>query len=176
MPLVTRFREERLEPDGSINLYWMEGIRVRGKIVDDGSGNPLAGIAIYTFSRSHQQPTTAADGSFQIWFPSEESINYYPADATGRYTTADPFYQYPEKLPVDGVLDLAPTRMLTTSTATGTVVDREGQPVADARIECQYQIERFTDTVILFSDTDGHFQFAASRSTARLPSARRPIR
>lgn len=159
VPLVTRFREERLEPDGSINLYWMEGIRVRGKIVDEGSGNPLAGIAIYTFSRSHQQPTTAADGSFQIWFPPEESINYYPADATGRYTTADPFYQYPEKLPVDGVLDLAPTRMLTTSTATGTVVDREGQPVAGARIECQYQIERFTDTIILFSDSDGQFQF-----------------
>ncbi len=159
IPLVTRFKRESLEPGGPIVLYWADGIRVRGKLVDDRSGEPLPGVAIYSFSMSHKQSTTAADGSFQLWFHPEGTIQYFPADATGKHTMADAIYLSPETRPVDGVLDLEPIGMIATSTATGTVVDSQGDPVAGARIECRYQVESTTDSVLLFSDADGRFQF-----------------
>lgn len=161
IPLVTSFETRTLEPGDSIRIGFVEGIRVRGSIVDEQAGNPLAGIALRQFTASRIAPVTGADGSFELLFPPGERIGYYPADVTGKYTAGGAFYLYPQELPVDGKLNLEPTRLLTTSSALGKVVDQQGNGVGGARIECQYQNERFTENVILFSNRDGSFRFHA---------------
>ncbi|QDV44851.1 hypothetical protein Enr13x_47220 [Stieleria neptunia] len=140
-------------------IEWFDGIRVRGQIVDEQSGDPLSGVNIQHFSFSHPDNVTGDDGTFQIWFSPGERICYFPIDALGRHIKAGGFYIYPQQLPVDGKLQLDPLPMQRMSAATGRVVDQQGHPVAAAQIDCQFKDERFTRTQTLFSNAEGEFRF-----------------
>jgi hypothetical protein len=159
IPLVTHRDTQSLEVGDVIELKLTPAIRARGKVVDDRAGQPLSGLAIRQFTFSRIEQLTGDDGSYELWFHEEDPIQYYPTDTRGKYTTSNAFYLYPQELPVDGKLDLEPTRLSATSSAFGKVVDPQGNGVGGAKIECQYKNERFTQNVALFSDQDGAFDF-----------------
>lgn len=159
LPLVTHGDTQSLAAGDVIEVKLASAIRVRGKLVDDQTVQPLSGIAIRQFTFSRKEQLTGADGSFELWFHDAERISYFPTDTTGKYNASDAFYLSPQQLPVDGKLDLEPTRLLATSSALGKVVDPQGNGVGGARIECQYKNERFTQSMTLFSNLDGTFSF-----------------
>ncbi|MCO8121999.1 hypothetical protein NHH03_09645 [Stieleria sp. TO1_6] len=154
-------------------IEWIDGIRVRGQIVDEQTGDPLSGVAILQFSFSHGDAITGDDGTFQLWCAPGERISYFPSDYLGRHIKAGGFYLYPQELPTDGKLQLEPQPLQRCSAAIGKVIDHQGDPVAAAEIDCEYKDERFTKTQTLFSDADGTFPFlgvlenAAVQLTAR---------
>ncbi|QEF99381.1 hypothetical protein Mal15_34450 [Stieleria maiorica] len=162
VPLTTQHQRAAGATIDEHQLYqieWFDGIRLRGQIVDEHSGDPLPDLTVLHFSMSHSNGITDDDGVFQIWFARGSRISYFPQDVLGRHIKAGGFYLYPQQLPVDGNLQLDPTPMQRMSAAIGKVVDPQGLPIAAAQVECQFKDERFTRTQTLYSNAKGEFRF-----------------
>lgn len=162
MPLATRanpISPKQVQGKDSFHLEWVDGIRVRGNVIDEDSGEPISGIAVRQFTNSRAESITGTDGTFELWFPPQQRISYFPSDVRGRYIKAGGFYLYPTELPTDGQLLLQPQAMQKISPATGRVVDSNGGPVAGVEIRCEYKDERFTKTQKVYSNSEGEFRF-----------------
>lgn len=168
IPLATESDVIEVSPGEPIELKFFKGIRVRGKVIEENTDKPLSGIQLRQFTFCREQPLTAEDGSFELWFHPDDRISFYPDDATGRRMSSDSFYHYPVELPVDGKLDLKPTPLVSMAECIGTVVDGDGNPVPGATITGNFKSERFNAHVFFYSDVHGNFPFLRVQPNATI--------
>jgi len=144
---------------GRLEMQLVPAMRVEGKVVDNQSGEGLSGVVVVPSSHECRPSITDRQGRFAYWTAPDSNGSFYPRHPLGSFVYPDVFYRTPQNQPVAGVLTVEPIPMKQSSQAIGRVVDEAGNGVANATIDCEYKVNRFSQVTPLFSDRDGYFQF-----------------
>ncbi len=147
-----------LRGDQENEIVILPATLVRGQILDADSGQGIENLFISHFGMDGRVTHTDRDGKFQF-YSGPGRIQYFPSHTFGRYVLSDSFYQTPQQIPKDGVLDLEPLRMRPMSKAIGSVVDANGSPLPGTQVTCEFKQERFQLSLDLFADQLGKFRF-----------------
>jgi protocatechuate 3,4-dioxygenase beta subunit len=117
--------------------------RVTG-IVRDEAGNPLAGVKLEIKPSSPEEKTTDADGKFEVsWDPS----NWGPQSTTFVLVARDEARNLAATADIDEQTKNLDLKLQPGITFTGKVLNHEGKPLPDARVQVMLRVSNWGSTL-----------------------------
>lgn len=156
------FNYKRPDPGSLIELPLSSATHVTGQLIDAQTGAPIPNVFVHNSDMSGASCFSDRHGKFDFW-AGTGTIGYYPSDAWKKSVSPDSGEIRTNQVPAGGILDLQPLQLQPASTAVGIVRNESGDPVPGAAITCEFSLDSFTVTEVLFSGSDGRFRFYGIR-------------
>lgn len=145
-------------PEGTLEAKLYSATLVVGQVIDSSTGDGIPHLYVNQHGPDNRQAFTNLDGRFQFWVGAKPT-SYFTADPFGRFVALRSAASRIEKLPIDGVIRLDPTRLYPAAKAVGKILNADGKPVAGADVNIEFQMDRHTGSTVAQTDRQGEFRF-----------------